>query len=1550
MSDDRDELGGIAIVGMVGRFPGAGDLETFWRNICDGTESISKFTDEEVDTTGLDPAILKERAYVKARGVVDGIEMFEPSFFGLSAREALVLDPQQRLFMECCWEALEQAGYDPRAFRGPIGLYGGATLSSYQNHLYAHVDLLPNPDTLSIAIGNELTYLTTRVSYRLDLKGPSFPITTACSTSLVAVHLACQGLLSGECDIALAGAVSVRLPQHAGYWYQEDSILSPDGHCRSFDASAAGTVFSNGIGMLALKRLEDAVADRDTIFAVIRGSALNNDGARRASFTAPGVNGQSKVIADALAAANVPADSITYLEAHGTATSLGDSIEIQALNKAFGRSTSRTQFCAIGTIKANIGHLDAAAGVAGLIKAALMMQNRQLPPSAMFERANPDLRLESTPFYVNTQLRDWTVPNGVPRRAGISSFGFGGTNGHVILEEAPEPEPTDASREYQLLVLSADTSNSLEKGTTNLANFFTRRPGTDLADAAYTLQAGRRAFRNRRALVCRSVDEARALLESRDPRFVFNGAHDGQDKPVVFMFPGQGSQHVEMARDLYGAELVFRDAVDECAELLTPHLGADIRDLLYPEDGVTPANSERLTRTAHAQPALFVVEYALAKLYMSWGIEPDAMIGHSVGEWVAACLAGVVPLADALRLVALRGKLMEQMPHGVMSAVASEESRLRPMLGAGIAIAAINAPSMCVVSGSEEAVAALEARLRGEGIEPQRLQTSHAFHSALMDAAVPAFVDAVSKVTLSEPAIPFISNVTGAPITAAQATDPKYWGTQIREAVRFSDGAAALMALEGGDRVFLEVGPGQALSTLVRRQPGLAAARIIASLRRPQEQAADNATVTAALGRLWTAGVRIDWEGYYGEERRRRIPLPTYAFDRQRFWVSRPAGTRKAAAAAPARKTAGRTSDISEWFYTPSWARVQPLRAANADPLAERAAWLVFVDRDGVADACIARIRAAGHDVVTVSPGTACVEVAPGQWTLDPFSRPHFDQLIQTLNESGRMPDRVLHCWGVFGAENPGSIAVERPHYVQFWSLALLAQALSEANAGAVRLTMVTTGLQDVTGTEPLQPGKSVAMGVCRVLPQEHTNVSCVSVDFASTAEALNAAGIDAIVREASVSSNEPVVAYRGGHRWVETFRSQRLPQNENAPARLREGGVYLITGGLGDIGLNFADYLARTVKAKLVLLGRSGLPPENTWDDYLRTRGPVDLTGLRIARLRRIQSQGGEVLIVQGDASSPSDLASAFGRAEQRFGAVHGVIHAAGLVTGDAFRSIMQTDEDIVTRQFAPKVHALVALDEVMRGRALDFCMLVSSLSALLGGLGYAPYAAANAFLDAAAHARNRTSRFPWLTVNWDGWVRAEEEAAMAAAGKRVSGYVMTGAEGADAFGRILGWDAGTQLVVSVGDLQARIDQWVKLAQTVEAAVEQTTPETLRMPRPNLQTEFVAPRTDLERTLAGVWMGLLGLDRIGVNDSFFELGGDSLLGIQLTAMLKKQLNAKVSAVALFEAPTVALLANLIQSQSAPAGATAAQVDAGRSRGERRREKMRAASTEPMGA
>ncbi|HET7695321.1 MAG TPA: SDR family oxidoreductase [Vicinamibacterales bacterium] len=1553
MSDERDETlsHGIAIVGMVGRFPGARDLETFWRNICDGKETISFFADEELDPFGLDPAVLRHPSYVKAKGIIDGVEQFDPAFFGYSGRDALLMDPQHRLFLECCWEALETAGYDPRAVKGLIGVYAGATQSSYQPYLYAHYDLLPNPDALSIAIANDLPFLTTRVSYKLDLKGPSCPVTTACSTSLVAIHLACQGLLNAECDLALAGGASLRIPQKAGYFYQEESILSPDGHCRSFDARAAGTVFSNGLGVVALKRLDDALADGDTIYAVIRGSAINNDGSRRASFTAPGVYGQSQVIADALASADVSADTIGYVEAHGTATSLGDSIEIQALQKTFGRDTSRKQYCAIGTIKSNIGHLDAAAGVAGLIKAALMLHHRQLPPAAMFERPNPDLHLEDTAFFVNTALKAWQPEAEAPRRAGVSSFGFGGTNAHVVLEEAPEPDPTDAAREWQVLPISAGSADGVNRATANLAGHLRRHPRTGLADAAYTLQVGRRAFAQRRAVVCRSTEEAAAAMESLDANAVFTGAYDGPGRQVVFMFPGQGSQHVDMARGLYDAEPLFRSIVDDCAAQLVPHLGVDLRTVMFPADGATAANGERLTRTSLAQPALFVIEYALAKLYLSWGIRPDAMIGHSVGEWVAACLAGVLELTDALKLVALRGRLMEEMPRGVMMMVPLPEASVRPMLGDGLWLAALNAPSMCVVSGSAERIDALHARLQSDGIDGQRLQTSHAFHSGMMDAAVPRFVGAVRQVRLTAPSIPFVSNVSGALITAEQATDPAYWGKQIREAVRFADGVAALLATP--DRLFVEVGPGQALTTLVRRQAGAGAPAPVASLRRPQERAADAATVAAALAKLWIAGARIDWTAYHAGARRRRIPLPTYQFDRQRYWVSRASAPAAAPRPAAAQKKHDRIADVSRWFYIPGWTRAASVRRADVDPLAAPASWLVFADAAGVADACVARLRAAGHRVTVVREGTAFRSLASGEWAIDPFSRRDYDDLLKAIAAEDAGFDRVLHCWGAGDVvpQDASAIAMQREHYVLFWSLTLLTQALADANAGTVRVVVVTTGAQDVTGDEPLRAGKATSLGVCRVIPQEHPNLSCVSIDLASADAALQPRAIDDILHEASTPGADPFVAYRGGHRWVETFRPVALPAADGA-AGLRPRGVYAITGGLGDIALNFAEYLARTAQARLVLIARSVPPDESAWDAYLR-RNPKDLTALRIQRLRRIQSLGGDVLVLKADVTDPVSLSGALAQAEARFGPLNGVIHAPGLVTGDAFRTILETDDDIVKRQFEPKVTGLLALDAALGPRALDFCMLVSSLSVTLGGLRYAAYASANAFLDGAARARTRTSPTRWITVNWDGWIRAEEEAALAAAGKPVTGFLMTGAEGADAFGRILAHHSGPQVVVSTGDLQTRLDQWVKIAAAAAAPETDASaaPAGVRLPRPNLQTDFVAPRTDLEKQLAAIWQNLLGLERVGVNDSFFELGGDSLLGIQLTSTVKKQLDAKISAVTLFEAPTIAALAALLQAQQAEA-APAAAFDASRARGERRREKkLRAVgSGEALGA
>jgi acyl transferase domain-containing protein len=642
----------IAIIGMAGRFPGASTIEVLWQKLRDGVESVSVFSDDELKAAGIDPALLSNPDYVKASAVLDDIELFDTAFFGLSPREADITDPQHRLFLECAWEALENAGYDPQRYPGAIGVFAGVGMSSYAtNNVQLDRDFIGTAEDYQAQIGNQKDFLSTRVAYKFNLKGPSITVQSACSTSLVAVHLACQSLISGDSDIALAGGVSIRVPQRVGYLYQPGGVISPDGHCRAFDVRAQGTVVGNGVGIVVLKRLEDALADGDCIQAIIKGSAVNNDGSLKVGYMAPSVDGQAKVIRAAQQIAEVEPETIGYIETHGTGTALGDPIEIAALTQAFQARTQQKGFCAIGSLKTNIGHLDVAAGVAGLIKATLALRHRQIPPSLHFERPNPSIDIASSPFYVNTTLTDWQT-KGTPRRAGVSAFGIGGTNAHVILQESPPIEEVSESRPWQLIVLSARTDTALERATANLANYLRRNPASSLADTAYTLQLGRRAFNHRRVVVCRDLADAVATLEQRTPQLT--ATIDTHDCPIVFMFPGGSAQYVNMGRELYQSEAVFREQIDCCVELLRPHLQLDLRRVLYPSEERVEDATAQLRSTAVGLPALFATEYALAKLWMSWGIRPQAMIGHSLGEYVAACLSGVISLGDALAMVAVR--------------------------------------------------------------------------------------------------------------------------------------------------------------------------------------------------------------------------------------------------------------------------------------------------------------------------------------------------------------------------------------------------------------------------------------------------------------------------------------------------------------------------------------------------------------------------------------------------------------------------------------------------------------------------------------------------------------------------------------------------------------------------------------------------------------------------------------------------------------------------------------------------------------------------------
>lgn len=902
---------GIAIIGMSGRFPGAANVGEFWNNLANGVESIRFFTDEELLAAGVDPKQLSNPNYVKAKPVLDGIELFDAAFFRISPLEAEVLDPQQRIFLECAWESLENAGYDPNRYDGRIGVYAGGDLNWYLlNNLATNLDVMTNVSGLSLITSIDSNYMATRVSYHLNLRGPSITVQTACSTSLVAVHLASESLLNGECDMALAGACSIMVPQNTGYLYEPGATSSPDGHCRAFDEEGRGTLFGSGVGIVVLKRLADAINDGDNILAVIKGSAVNNDGSMKIGFMAPSVDGQAAVISEAINMAEIDPETITYIETHGTGTELGDPIEISALTQAFRQWTDKKGFCAIGSVKTNIGHLACASGVTSLIKTVQALKHKMVPPSLNYRRGNPKIDFDNSPFFVNTALREWAaVGNGIPRRAGVSSFGMGGTNAHLIVEEFVNARVSGPSRSWQLLALSAKTKSALDKAADNLADYLKKQPDVNFADVAYTLLMGRQTFEYRRAFACRDAGEALEILEVPNHLNVFNGFHEAGNRPVAFLFSGLGSHYPNMAREIYQSEPVFRSIIDKCCDILKPMLGTDLREVLFPAAlaGEQPAEHKTagidmqkmlqrpeeeedaatrlLNQTRYAHPAIFIIEYALARLLMKWGIKPQAMIGHSIGEYVAACVAGVFSLEDALALVATRAKMIQELPGGAMLAVPLSEEEVKPFLDGTISLSAVNTPSLCLLAGSEEAVIRVQNILLEQDIACRRVPSSHAFHSHMLEPIVEPLTNLVKTFQLKPPEIPYVSNITGTWIQDSEATDPRYWGAHTRKTVRFSNGIGEIWS--NPDCVLLEIGPGHTLSSLALQHPAANGEtnRVISSMRHLYEQFSDIQYLLNSLGQLWIAGVPVDWAAFYQGEQRLRVALPTYPFERKRYWI-----------------------------------------------------------------------------------------------------------------------------------------------------------------------------------------------------------------------------------------------------------------------------------------------------------------------------------------------------------------------------------------------------------------------------------------------------------------------------------------------------------------------------------------------------------------------------------------------------------------------------------------------------------------------------------------
>ena len=1506
----------IAVIGLSGRFPGAENIEQYWENLKNGKDCIAEISESELLQEGESEAKIKDPFYVKANAYITNKEYFDAAFFNYTPDEAELMDPQMRIYHECCWEALEDSGYNPIGYADKIGVFASGT-PNVPWVLHALIkNRLGLVDDFTAYHLRDVTFLSTRISYKLNLKGPAIFVQTACSSSLVAIHEACNSLLLRECTMALAGGINIQNHSKKGYVYQEGMIRSRDGKCRPFDADSSGTVGGEGAGVVVLKRLQDAIRDRDNIYAVITGTAINNDGSNKVGYTAPGVTGQAEAIKKAHRMAGIKSDSISYVEAHGTATELGDAVEIEALNKAF--DLNKAKHCVIGSVKSNIGHLDSAAGVAGFIKTVLAIKNRQIPPTLHFKRPNPKIQFDNGPFYVVNTLTNWQNLLG-PLRAGVSSFGIGGTNAHVVLEEAPLVNSTEQSRNDQLIVLSAKTKTSLERNSILLIEYLQQNKEASLSDIAYTLQKGRERFRYRKILVCSQIEEAikgLMLNEAIEGEVVHLHEHL---QNIIFMFPGQGTQYADMCKGLYAGERIFKENVDECLRLASLFSTEDLRSVLFPGED-SKYVKETINNTKYSQPLLFIVEYSLAKLFMAWGIQPHYMIGHSIGEYTAACISGVLSLNDAIRLVIKRGEVMSQVKKGCMLSIDMSEEQLKALTGTDwdkrIDVAVINSEHTLVVSGTATDIEAFEKILTEQGYTFKRLHTSHAFHSKMMDGILKAFEQEVLQVEIQEPHIPYISNLTGEPVTYDQIKKASYWSAHLRNTVQFLKGTDALLKM--GDASFIEIGPGRTLCNYIS-QNKLRTERhhLINTVRQFKQTVSDTNYLLQKLGTCWLHGINIDWDGFYADEKRKKVSLPGYSFDGMPYTTN--FNVDKLLNGGFQNQIQEHSDDTGDLIHIANWKRAvspnQPTLSAE-----ESNTFLVFTGKASFPETLILRLRACGQKVIEIKQGRAFKQISDEQFELNCIQPDGPEQLWSWLERAGIKVTNIIYAIAL--NDGPGSVTygcIEEKLNDGYLGLCCLAKTIS---SDRLNITVITNYLSNITGSDYIDPLKAAIHAPARIMPSEISTVGCKVIDipYPFNNETEIQEYVSKIVNEIFYTDKEPFVAYRFRERWVQYPEAVTENDKTLSDVGIKRDGVYIITGGFGGMGFAVANDLVLNHHAHVVIVHRSDFPKRETWESWLQEKGSNNTTSQKIQQLKAMESTGCMVNLYQADMGVEEDVKQLLFYIKQKHTNIKGLIWAAGEVDYGGI-ILKRSNEDFI-KYTTSKIHGLLLFEKYLDFGTLDFLALFSSIGNDFYQIkfGQVAYNASNEFLEAfALYARNKWNIHAFA-INWCDWldVGMAVKTTMKETGiqdinvlnTKISNGIYPG-KGVEVFNKCIQYKEPVYIIYP-GDIAKAL----KLQKERLIEFQGAAPVSKAEPENHMHEEG-----NLEQRLIEIFSSFFGRDDIKPKDDFFELGGDSLKAMTLVGRINKKTGATLSISDIYKHPTIsdlhhALLSHTLQNKN----------------------------------